>query len=86
VGHRASRGELKARGLTGREIFIDEWNTSYVMDAGPGADSDTNRTAAGVAARIYNALEHPEITKIFYFAPLEGYIPIATQQTVKEEK
>ena len=66
---------FRSRGLQTPEIFIDEWNTSYVMDAGAGADSDTNRTAPGLAARIFNAFEHPEITKIFYFAPLEGYRP-----------
>jgi hypothetical protein len=93
------RGMLTARGLAPRPIYVTEWNLTPVMDAGAGADSDTHRAAAGLAARLFNALddgwspgfsrsaEEPTSastlkppkggtpTKVFYFAPLEGYRP-----------
>lgn len=64
---------LSASGLPPREIFVTEWNLTPVMDAGAGADTDTHRMAAGAAARMYNALQHPALTKVFYFSPIEGY-------------
>jgi len=67
------RSQLASRGLRSREIFVTEWNLTPVMDAGAGADSDTGHAAAGTAARIFNALLHPELTKAFYFSPIEGY-------------
>jgi len=69
------QGLLAARGLPPREILATEWNLTPTMDAGAGAETDTARAAAGAAARLFNALRQPALTKIFYFAPLEGYRP-----------
>ena len=65
--------QLASRGLPPRDIFVTEWNLTPVMDAGAGADADTHRAAAGAAARMYNALQRPALTKVFYFSLIEGY-------------
>ena len=67
--------QIKSRGLPPRDIFVTEWNLTPVMDARAGADSDTHHGAAGIAARMYNALQYPGLTKAFLFSPIQGYRP-----------
>ncbi len=66
---------LAETGLAPREILVTEWHLTPNMTAGAGATVDTHVGAAAAAARIYNVLQYPEITRLFIFSPVDGYRP-----------
>ena len=69
------RTALSRNGRAGTPMFITEWNSTPNMTNGPGAWTDTNATA-GYAARMFSrALAQPDLAKIFFFSPKEGFAP-----------
>ena len=59
------QGLLTARGLTGKEIFVSEWNNA--LGGAPAGDGNINATY--LARKMYLAYEKPNLSRVFIFAP-----------------
>ncbi|WP_328995947.1 discoidin domain-containing protein [Kribbella sp. NBC_01245] len=72
------QAKLAARRLTGKQLYVTEWNADWRMAQGAGAPQDTNLNAAYVAQRLHDASNRPGLTGVFFFSPVEGYSPSTT--------
>jgi beta-xylosidase len=71
----AAKVRLANAGRTGVPIFVTEWNITSNMAGGAGTPQDTNANASYAVRRMADAWNRPEIGKIFWFAPKEGWEP-----------
>ncbi|WP_433434851.1 GH39 family glycosyl hydrolase [Nonomuraea sp. CA-141351] len=70
-----AQAALQQAGLGNKPIFITEWNSTFVMNNGPGTVTDTNAGASYAARQIARAVAQPGLSKIFFFSPKEGLTP-----------
>ncbi|RSM64131.1 hypothetical protein DMB66_21080 [Actinoplanes sp. ATCC 53533] len=70
------RDALTARGITGKKLYVTEWNSTFEMANGPGRWPDTHQTASYAADRMNAALGNPDgLSGIFFFTGLEAWHP-----------